>query len=66
MYIDGPSHRKLPKEGRLIDLNQRQASKRDKVLLNVFQNGIYHIPVDIEEDLFKEEFQKIINKVSSK
>ena len=31
--IDGPSHRKLPKEGRLIDLNQRQASKRDKVLL---------------------------------
>ena len=63
--IDGPSHRKLPKEGKLITLDQERISKRDKLLLQYYPNGIYHVPVDISEEDFKSEFQKIINKVSN-
>ena len=59
--IDGPSHRKMGKNGTLITLNsEHKVSKRDKVLLNHYPNGVWHIPVSIDEDTFKAEFKKII------
>jgi hypothetical protein len=59
--IDGPSHRKMGKSGTLITLNsEHKVSKRDKVLLNHYPNGVWHIPVSIDEDTFKAEFKKII------
>ena len=59
--IDGPSHRKLKKEGNLITKESiHKVSKRDIVLLEHFPKGIWHVPVDIDEEVFKEEFKKII------
>lgn len=58
--IDGPSHRKLKKEGSLITSESTQISKRDKVLLEYYPNGIWHVPVSIEEELFKKVFLNIL------
>ena len=58
--VDGPSHRKLPPEGRLITKESIWKEKRDVVLLNYFKNGIFHIPVSITEERFKQEFMKLI------
>lgn len=65
--IDGPSHRKVGKNGNLITLNTEhfsnpllKASKRDKILLEYYPNGVWHVPVSIDEETFKDEFKKII------
>jgi hypothetical protein len=59
--IDGPSHRKMGNNGTLITLNsEHKVSKRDKVLLSHYQNGVWHVPVGISEEIFKAEFKKII------
>lgn len=59
--IDGPSHRKMGKNGTFITLqSEHKVSKRDKVLLNHYPNGVWHIPVSIDGDTFKAEFKKII------
>ena len=58
--IDGPSHRKLKPEGDLIIKDSTKASKRDLIILNFYSNGIWHIPVGIDEELFKKIFMDII------
>ena len=62
--IDGPSHRKVTSNGKLVIKSDVQISKRDLVLLEYFSNGIFHIPVSIEEETFRKEFQKIIDNIS--
>ncbi len=61
--VDGPSHRKLKKEGDLVDLTRKHIDDRDYLLLKFFPNGVWHVPVDIDENTFKEEFQKIIERI---
>jgi len=61
--IDGPSHKKLKKEGKLINLGNRK-DKRDLILLTHYFNGIYHVPVDISEENFKNNFIKIVESLS--
>jgi very-short-patch-repair endonuclease len=58
--IDGPSHRKLKPEGNLVTKESNKISKRDKVLLEYYNNGVFHIPVDIEEEIFKKVFLNIL------
>ena len=60
--IDGPSHRKLKKEGKLINLGNRK-DKRDLTLLTHYFNGIYHVPVDISEEVFKKRFLEIVEGI---
>jgi len=64
--IDGPSHRKLKKEGKLVNSIESAMNKRDKILLQYAPSGIWHIPVDIEDDIFEEEFKKILGKINEK
>jgi len=58
--IDGPSHRKLKAEGNLITSESPQMSKRDKLVLEYYPNGVFHIPVNIDEETFKTVFMDII------
>lgn len=61
--IDGPSHRKVKKEGNLVTKELKNISKRDKVLLEHFSVGVWHIPVSIEEETFRKEFQVIVDNI---
>jgi hypothetical protein len=58
--IDGPTHKKLKSEGELITNKSSKVSKRDLVLLEYYPNGVFHIPVSIEEELFKEVFMSVL------
>jgi len=58
--IDGPSHRKLKPEGNLVTKESTKISKRDRVLLEYYPKGVFHIPVDIEEEVFKKVFLNIL------
>jgi very-short-patch-repair endonuclease len=61
--VDGPSHKRLKKEGELVTVDSPKISQRDKILLDFCPNGVWHIPVDMDNDLLKEEFQKIVNAI---
>ena len=59
--VDGPSHRKIKGGGKLInDEKDPKASKRDKKLLSYYPNGIFHVSVDVDEETFKKEFERIL------
>jgi len=58
--VDGPSHRKLKERGKLVKNDGQKVTKRDALMLAYYPNGVWHIPVSIDEDTFKDEFKKII------
>ena len=60
--IDGPSHRAVKKTGEWITLENAR-SKRDLVVLRCFENGIYHVPVWIDDEVFEEKLSKIIGEI---
>jgi hypothetical protein len=63
--IDGPSHRKLKKNGSFVSKTlTTNISKRDNLLLGYYPNGIWHIPVGIDEETFKVEFKRIIGELA--
>lgn len=64
--IDGPSHRKLKKNGSFVTKSlTTKINKRDALLLEYYPNGIWHVPVEIDEDTFKTEFKRIIGVLSN-
>jgi len=39
-------------------------SKRDRILLEYYPNGVFHIPVDIEEEVFKKVFLVLLEDIN--
>ena len=64
--VDGPSHRKLKERGKLVKNDGQKVTKRDALMLAYYPNGVWHVPVDISEDTFKDEFKKIIEGLEKK
>ena len=62
--VDGPSHRKLKERGKLVKNDGQKVTKRDALMLAHYPNGVWHIPVDISEEIFKTEFAKIIENIN--
>jgi hypothetical protein len=62
--IDGPSHRKIKPEGNLVTKESAKISKRDRILLEYYPNGVFHIPVDIEEEVFKKVFLVLLEDIN--
>lgn len=63
--VDGPSHKKLKKEGNLVtNKSGKKVTKRDALMLAYYPKGVWHIPVSIDEETFKIEFKKILGEMT--